>query len=540
MVYNVDNRSRGSKMHKVNKKGFTMIELLTAVVILGLFSIVAVITINRIIENGRRNYYEQQRSLILLAGKDYFTTNTDRLPREIGEHNYVTLATLINEQYIGPVYDHLNSPCSGDESVVTVRRNNNNQFEYLAYLVCPNCTEEWCPPREIISGEQISIHLDPSHLITRENIDITVTMSGAVSYRYTVRNLTTSSTRNSGSIAYSGQFIIHLSDVGEYEVVVTARNASGSEHSERGSYIIDRTPPICGAPVQPSPPWTNQATRTLGVRCVDGGLSGCSTETVERAFHTAEGTVQIDGNIRIYDRAGNHADCPVPVRVDRIRPNCGPMVGGTPTWTNQASRTVSIHCNNTGGAPCAQPTFNGTFNVGVGQGLRSGIITIRDVAGNTHTCNADVNIDRIPPHLPVPSAMTFVIAVGDPHVVRGCISHETCTALQAASPHTINRECDIYFRFPNNITPGVGDLWHPFTDPTPSSGTPRREVTRIANGNEQQLPGFGAYTGRSRWVSLLVDPAGNRGPSLTKRYFGWPLPPGDSRLQANASGHCIR
>ena len=383
---------------KMNKKGFTMMELLSAVIILGLLSIVAIIAINRIMDSGRRNYYEQQRSLILLAGKDYFTTNVDRLPREIGEENEVTLQTLIDEEYIGPVYDLLDEPCYGylvgeDETVVTVRRTVDHEFEYQVYLVCPNFQDE----RERLGAAEVgTIHMSPhgtsnSPYIRNRQIEITVTIPGAESYRYTVRNLTTGATRNSGSMAYQGPFRILLSEDGEYIVNVSGR-ARGVEVSEVGYYIIDRTPPNCGAVIGGNnPAWSNAANRDININCTNTGLTPCVQATFQRVFQVGANQSLSSGNITIRDMAGNERHCPVNVRLDRIAPTCG--TPPNPSWSNAPSRQLSIGCSDTGGSGCAQATFTENFT----QAATNGTITIRDNAGNTHPCPVPVRIDRTAP-----------------------------------------------------------------------------------------------------------------------------------------------
>ena len=479
---------------KLTKKGFTMMELLAAVAILGLLSIVAVIAIGRIMENGRRNYYEQQRNLILLAGKDYFTTNQVRLPREIGEEDHVTLERLIDQQYIGPIYDHLNERCHDDKSVVTVRRNRNHEFEYQVYLSCPNCTEEWCPP--LTPGEDGVISdiimyppgpIDNPHVSDRD-IVITVTIEGAESYHYTVRNTTTNQTRNSGSQGYNGEFTITLSEYGIYEVSVVGR-VRGGEVRRTDHYIIDR-PPSCGAVVGGNDiAWSNAPSRTISINCNSNGVLDCLQPTFDATFNVANNTTLRTGTIQISSTGGITRECLVNVNVDRIPPTtpvitnpsggnattqgfsltvtssdadsgiahyqysfdqtnwntwansatdsfttpvfsgaqnrqifirsvdragnvspvastwlrivtapptCGAVT--TPTWSNAASRTVTVGCIPAPGAACTQPTFSHTFNVAAGQTMTNGTIVIRDNVGQSTTCTVPVRIDRVAPN----------------------------------------------------------------------------------------------------------------------------------------------
>ena len=58
-------------MKILNKKGFTMVELLAVVTILGVLAIVAVPSTKYLIDRGKANYYVAQKNQIELAAKEY-------------------------------------------------------------------------------------------------------------------------------------------------------------------------------------------------------------------------------------------------------------------------------------------------------------------------------------------------------------------------------------------------------------------------------------------------------------------------------------
>ena len=53
-------------------KGFTMIELLATIIILGLLITIAYTSVRNILNRGNNTYYESQENMIVLAGQDYF------------------------------------------------------------------------------------------------------------------------------------------------------------------------------------------------------------------------------------------------------------------------------------------------------------------------------------------------------------------------------------------------------------------------------------------------------------------------------------
>ena len=85
---------------KQNKYGFTLIEILGVVVILGIIMGVGVAGYSNYIEKVKANYYDSQEEMLKEAGIDFFTDNRGRLPQTAGQENCVLLNTLINTTYI--------------------------------------------------------------------------------------------------------------------------------------------------------------------------------------------------------------------------------------------------------------------------------------------------------------------------------------------------------------------------------------------------------------------------------------------------------
>ena len=88
-----------------NIKGFTMIELLTTIIILGLLTTLAYFGVSAILNRGSNSYYNSQENMIVLAEKEYFADYREKLPKDVGDTPSVTLDVLIDELYIEPVKD---------------------------------------------------------------------------------------------------------------------------------------------------------------------------------------------------------------------------------------------------------------------------------------------------------------------------------------------------------------------------------------------------------------------------------------------------
>ena len=93
-------------MKKLNKRGFTMVELLATIVIIGILGTVGVVGVTKSIKSAKDRYYVAQNKLFISAAQTYFTDNKSRLPMKSGTNKKVTLKTLNDENYIEKIVDY--------------------------------------------------------------------------------------------------------------------------------------------------------------------------------------------------------------------------------------------------------------------------------------------------------------------------------------------------------------------------------------------------------------------------------------------------
>ena len=117
----------------MKKSGFTLIELIGIVVIISLILLIAVPSINSVIEQGEENKKQEALNNIYMATENYLMANYDEYSSldNIGASEYIYVMDLINQQYMD--IDELNP--NDDESfdskdVVKVTRNEDNTFSY--------------------------------------------------------------------------------------------------------------------------------------------------------------------------------------------------------------------------------------------------------------------------------------------------------------------------------------------------------------------------------------------------------------------------
>lgn len=70
---------------KLNKKGFSMVEIIATVAILGILSVIGIVSVNSIIERGKQEHYESAEKTIKMSAESYAQANRKYLPKNVGE-----------------------------------------------------------------------------------------------------------------------------------------------------------------------------------------------------------------------------------------------------------------------------------------------------------------------------------------------------------------------------------------------------------------------------------------------------------------------
>ena len=126
---------------KLNKNGFTMVELLATVVIIGILGTIGVVGVTKSMKSAEARYNIAQNKLFISAAQTYFTDNKTRLPMKSGISKNVTLEKLINENYIEKMIDYHKKEYK-KESYVTVTKLGLNMYSYEGTLVASNGKED--------------------------------------------------------------------------------------------------------------------------------------------------------------------------------------------------------------------------------------------------------------------------------------------------------------------------------------------------------------------------------------------------------------
>lgn len=123
----------------MNKKGFTLVELLGVIIILAIIGTIAAISVNTLIERGKIGIYKNYESTLKSSASNYLISNSDELPN-IGSSIDISVTTLVNSKFIDELEDPKNKSDKCTSSYVRVTRDVNVSNNYnLTYKICLIC-----------------------------------------------------------------------------------------------------------------------------------------------------------------------------------------------------------------------------------------------------------------------------------------------------------------------------------------------------------------------------------------------------------------
>ena len=312
-----------------NQKGFTMVELLAAVAILGLLSAIAIVSVGKILDNAGKKHYETQLDNMIMATKSLSQENRNVLPKGIGETTTVTLETLQHKKYIGEVVDRNKNKCNAKESTVTIFKYSKTDYSYTAYLKCGN--KEYGNEFGTETTEKPEITLNFKNTEKYDTASFTYSVkipessdAKIVSYDYQIYKYGVL-VYDSGNISVSKADKIDEKKVslkqylpGEVKVVVNASNHYGGRQTKViETKINEKNGLICGEITPKVTDWSKaQEGITISITCQDSGGSGCARDVFTQTF-TMDST---ESGIVIYDNSGNSISCDVSTFLDRTPP----------------------------------------------------------------------------------------------------------------------------------------------------------------------------------------------------------------------------
>ena len=317
----------------MNKKGFTILELLGAIVILGILSVMAIVGVSNLIQKSKMTDEEQYEKTLKQAAQSYMQSNKNRLPKAIGEQRMVTATELKENNYLK----------EGDKGCVEVYKKDKNKYVYTVNMECQEkYIEEICKnvgPKieKMYFTDHTLSELETVDLDNLEEARMYIYFKGGTkagkelgieSYSYSISVQTKNDPNlhevyNSGSLNGNGNKeikiirkiseYVHLSGATNVVVTLKVKNTEGCPLKKSiSTKYEDDVKPICTFiknQATSGNDWINKkdggATRTITATCDDGLGSGCVSQNVSRTW---ENDYQHDAEwayIQVKDNAGN-------------------------------------------------------------------------------------------------------------------------------------------------------------------------------------------------------------------------------------------
>ncbi len=306
-----------------NKKGFSLVELLIVIVIIGILAGIIIPSVTKYLRKGKDEYNKNLSTEIISIAKTYYTENKVELPRGyINEQGLpvnkalISLSYLSNNNYIsGDLKDSDGNSCINNSYVIVEK--NNSDYDYTACIKCDNGYE---------SGEKSCIYnagssseheyVLPKCTLSLANGNINNWTSSDITLNLSLED----NTSLAGYYLSDGSFnkidnlsnyttSIKLSDTmydDSYYVIVEDQYANQGICKLDGTIMIDKEKPTC-----------NLSVTTEGVSITKGDNEGSGIDTY--GLTTSENvtyneTNTLDLSLTTYygyvkDKAGNTNTC---------------------------------------------------------------------------------------------------------------------------------------------------------------------------------------------------------------------------------------
>ena len=123
-------------MKRRRRKGFSLIELLAVIVIVGVIAAIVIISFNRYIDNSKKEKDKSNKNNAEMATKLFMQDNKDRLPVMIGDSVKLDLKDLKKFNYLKNDIKNSNNEDCMEKSFVRVYKLSKEDYSYYTYLYC--------------------------------------------------------------------------------------------------------------------------------------------------------------------------------------------------------------------------------------------------------------------------------------------------------------------------------------------------------------------------------------------------------------------
>ena len=442
---------------KAKKKGFTLVELLAAITILGIIAIIALPQVGKIATENKKKKYEKYGESLITATKLY----TDSYLKDMFGNNEVgcidiTLENLLSKG-LGSDIKIDGETCENSDTFIRVSKNKDNyKYSYSmvctkdsgatttytdtslgALGICQGIGDDKGPEIEVVTNDKLTQIVDRDEWTiggkSDEFVEVKISDRSGLSENTKIKyawstNSDSASIQETDYIEYNfenkrnqgikteppedstpislkigipknitGQYYLHVIPVQVYDSL-------GNTYIEPEGGLtkpminIDNSKPICQNNTEGITWITSKKGEDVEVGCNDEH-SGCKKNKFTKKITNLK--VGDKAIITIEDEVGNKTECELEVQVDTTPPTCS--VSGNTSWTNQAVTLIGSCSDKESG--CVKESINKKFTEETNSKQSPGKVC--DKAGNCTECaTKTVQIDKTAPTCTVSGGST--------------------------------------------------------------------------------------------------------------------------------------
>ena len=113
-----------------NRRGFTLVEIIVTVAILGILTTVAVVSVSNLTKKARAEKDTQNANTLKMAAESYMQANKEYLPKLVGEWTTINISELSQSNYIKEEIKDQNDKSCMSESYVDVTKISKKGYIY--------------------------------------------------------------------------------------------------------------------------------------------------------------------------------------------------------------------------------------------------------------------------------------------------------------------------------------------------------------------------------------------------------------------------
>ena len=344
---------------KKNKNGFTLVELLVAISILGLITIIALPQISNIQNQNKTTKYKKYAETMLTSGKLYVDAYTEDM---FGNNTSGCVDIKYSEMKKKDLLKEIKvdgSTCSSANTFIRVRKSNDH-YLYETSILCKDKNGQ-------VVYEQV---LDPNGC----NGSGPDEAGPTIAFEENGADWTKGTNLKTKILVYDDYGMLENTKI-KYVWIVNGSNVGDYQTVDFQNKRYEGTT---------SSPLTHEITVPQGV----SGKYYLKVEPID--------VRDANGNYRLTSETSNA------YKLDNTKPTCA-SIQDNDSWT-ASDVTVKVTCSDLHSG-CKKTTYTESYTEGT---TRTGSLTIKDIVGNTTTCSYNVYSDQEAPNAPTNGTMGAV------------------------------------------------------------------------------------------------------------------------------------